>query len=165
MISERVRLEIEETLKRYPTKRAALVMALHAIRRENTFFTQDDFIDVADILDMSPTDVASIADFYDMFLAEKPAKCRIAVCTSVSCMLRGSDKIVEYIKKRLGVDFNECTSDGLFCIHEAECLGACDKAPVIAVNDEHVGPITTDELDALIAGWRRGNPPPEGGPA
>jgi NADH-quinone oxidoreductase subunit E len=163
MLSEKVKQEIQDLSGRYFDKRAVLIMALHAIRREKASFMPEDFRELAEILDEHPAEIESTAKFYDMFLLAKPARCTIGVCTSVSCMLRGSDKIVEHLKSTLGVDFGVCTPDGSFCFEEVECLGACEMAPAVTVNDEAMGPMTVEQLDSVIHNCRSGKPFSEDG--
>ena len=161
MLSEKVKQEIQDLMSHSPTKRAVLVMALHAIRHEKEYFEPEDFIDLAEILDEHPAEIESTAKFYDMFLTAKPARCTIGVCTNITCMLRGSDKIVEHLKAMLGIDFGMCTPDGSICLEEVECLGSCDDAPAMLVNDRHVGPMTIEKLETVLECCRLNKPLPE----
>jgi NADH-quinone oxidoreductase subunit E len=155
MISEKVRSEIKELMARYPAKRAVLLFALHAIRRENQMFTPDDYAELAEILDEHPAEIQSTAEFYDMFITAKPAKCAICVCTSASCQLRGSDEIVKHLKDKLGIDFGMATPDAMFSLEEVECIGACDMAPAIMLNDETMGPMSVEKIDEVLESCRR----------
>lgn len=154
MLSEELRNNIETIARRYPVRRAVMVMALHAIQDQKGSLSREDIEELAEMLDLPPAEVESVATFYDMVRFHQPAKCRIAVCTSVSCMLRGSDELVKYIREKLGVDFGQITADGVFSLEEAECLGSCDRAPAISVNDEIMGPVTLSDIDALIDSYR-----------
>jgi NADH-quinone oxidoreductase subunit E len=165
MLSDSLKVEIASLIDRYPSKRAALITALHALQREKGHLAVEDFVDLAEIFGEHPAEVQSVASFYSMFRFEPPARCRIEVCTNVSCMLRGSGDIVDHLKKKLGIDFGETTLDGLFSLEEVECLAACDMAPVIAVNGEYMGPMTVEKVDALIEEWRRANAGPVTGRA
>ena len=158
MLSEKVKQEIQDLMSHSPTKRAVLVMALHAVRREKEHFVPEDFIDLAEILVEHPAEIESTAKFYDMFLNAKSARCTIGVCTNISCMLRGSDKIVEHLKAMLSIDFGMCTPDGSIYLEEVECLGACDVAPAMLVNDQHVGPMTIEKLDSVLECCRLNKP-------
>jgi NADH-quinone oxidoreductase subunit E len=158
MLSEETRKEIEELKSRYPCKRAALTMAVHAVAREKGALTPDDLAFIAEELDESPAEIQSAVSFYDMFKIERPVKYRIRVCTSVSCMIRGSDEVVGHLRKALGIGFGETTPDGLFELEEVECFGACDRAPSISINDEQAGPMTSEKIDQLIDDCRRGAP-------
>ena len=155
MLSEGLRHKIASLFNLYPERRSALVMALHAIQDEKGYISFDDLAELAEMIGESSAEIQSTASFYEMFRFSPPAKCRIGVCTSVSCMLRGSDEIVSHLKRVLGIDFHEVTDDGLFSLEEHECLGACDMAPVITVNGEYMGPVDTEKIDSIIAEWRR----------
>lgn len=160
MLSEKLRNEITALFDLYPSKRPALIMALHAVQRENGLLTLDDCIELGEIFGEHPAEIESVASFYTMFRFEPVGKCHIEVCTNVSCMLRGSGGVVEHLKKKLGIDFGETTPDGLFTLDEVECLAACDRAPAIAVNGGYSGPMTIKKLDKLIDDWRRANTGP-----
>jgi NADH-quinone oxidoreductase subunit E len=154
MLSVETRHAIDELLKRYPSKRGALVMAVHAVQRDKKFLTPDDCEELSLIFDIPASEIESTAGFYDMFHCGKTGEYRIGVCTNVSCMLGGSNGLAEHLKKILGVEFGETTPDGLFSLFEQECLGSCDFAPVITINDEQKGNMTTEKVDALIVECR-----------
>ncbi len=157
MFTETLKSEIEKLFDIYPEKRAALIMAFHAVQREKGHLSIEDFVELGEMFGEHPAEVQSVASFYTMFRFEPAGKCIIEICTSASCMLRGSEGIAEHLKNKLGIDFSETTSDGLFTLEEVECLAACDKAPLIAVNGEYTGPMSVETLDRLIDDWRRTN--------
>lgn len=150
MLSESLKEQIEELITLHPSKRAGLLMALHAMRNEIGYLTIEDLTELSSIIGESPAEIQSTANFYEMFHLQRPVKIRISACTSVSCMLRGCDEIVEYLKSRLGIGFGETTPDGLFHLEEAECLGACDTAPAIVINDKYFGNLTVNGLELLL---------------
>jgi NADH-quinone oxidoreductase subunit E len=157
MLSENLRHEIATLMGRYPSGRGALVTALHLARAEKCYLSVEDFADLAQLFDLPPAEIESTALFYDMLQSGHCAKFKICVCTNVSCMLRGSEKIVDRFREKLGIGFGESTPDGMFMLEEAECLGACDIAPMITLNDEFMGPITVEKVDSLIDTLRRQN--------
>jgi NADH-quinone oxidoreductase subunit E len=109
--------------------------------------------ELADYLDITPIEVYEVATFYSMYEHKPVGKHKICVCTNISCMLRGSDEVVEHLKKKLGVsDFGEITPDGKFSIKEVECLGACVGAPMFQIGDHYHEHLTTDKIDAILAG-------------
>ncbi len=146
--------EIEHWLTKYPTdkRRSAVVAALMVVQEKNGgFLTQELMTAVAEYLKIPPIEVYEVASFYDMYELNPIGKHKIAVCTNVSCMLRGSDDIVERLQQRLGIKLGETTPDGLFTLRQTECLAACANAPVCQVNNkEYVEDLTVDKVDSLI---------------
>ena len=117
---------------------------------------------VAELLAMAPIRVYEVATFYTMFNLRPVGRYLLQACTTTPCWLRGSDAVVEACERKLGIGMGGSTPDGLFTLVEAECLGACDNAPILQVNDDFYedldGPATETLLDAL----REGKPPPPG---
>ena len=147
--------EIESWLKRYPEDRSqsALLAALRAVMHEDHYLSTEKMDAVADYLDLPKIAVYEVASFYSMFeLDEKAAaKNTIAVCTNVSCMLNGSDKIVEHIEEKLDVKLGESTSDGKFFFKvEEECLAACCGAPMMQLNHVYHENLTIEKVDGLL---------------
>ena len=166
ILSKHEREEIDKWLMRYPEDRSqsALLAALRAVMHEDHYLSVDKMDAVADYLGLPPIAVYEVASFYSMFeLDEKAAaKNTISVCTNVSCMLNGSDKIVEHIEEKLGVKMGESTPDGQFFFKiEEECLAACCGAPMMQVNHvyhENLTPEKVDKiLDALVPRRRAGD--------
>jgi NADH-quinone oxidoreductase subunit E len=150
MLSENLRLEISNLMGKFPSGRGALVTALHLVRSEKCRLSLEDFKDLAELFDLPPAEIESTAVFYDMLQPGHCVKFKICVCTNVSCMLRGSEKIVDRFREKLGIGFGDITPDGMFMLEEAECLGACDIAPMITLNDEFMGPMTVEKVDSLL---------------
>ncbi|MEE9445076.1 MAG: NAD(P)H-dependent oxidoreductase subunit E [Cocleimonas sp.] len=149
--------DIDSWLKRYPKDRAqsALLPALRAVMHEDHYLSTEKMDAVADYLSLPKIAVYEVASFYSMFeLDEKAAgKNTIAVCTNVSCMLNGSDKIVEHIEGKLGIKMGETTSDGEFFFKvEEECLAACCGAPMMQLNHVYHENLTTEKVDELLDG-------------
>lgn len=149
--------EINEWLKRYPEDRSqsALLAALRAVMHEDHYLSADKMDAVADYLDLPKIAVYEVASFYSMFeMDEKAAgKNTISVCTNISCMLNGSDKIVDHIEEKLGIKMGETTSDGEFFFKvEEECLAACCGAPMMQLNHVYHENLTTEKVDQLLDG-------------
>jgi NADH:ubiquinone oxidoreductase subunit E len=157
MFSESLKAEITGLFRHYPEKRAALIMALHAVQREKGRLSPVDFVELGGMFGEHPAEIQSVASFYDMFHVERYGRCVIEVCTNASCMLGGSVEMADHLRGKLGIEFGETTSDGIFTLREAECLAACDMAPLIVVNGEFIGPVTIESLDELIEERRRSN--------
>jgi NADH-quinone oxidoreductase E subunit len=131
-LAENYREEIQEILKRYPPeqKRSAVMPLLFLAQRETNFINDQSILDISEILQVSPTDVASIAGFYSLFHQEPGGHYRIQVCTDLPCALRGADGFLKELSEYLSVEVGETTPDGLFTLEEVKCLAACDHAPM-----------------------------------
>lgn len=153
MLSENARKEIDHWLKKYPAdrKQSAVIPALHIVQDENGgWLTEELMNDVADYLEMPNVAVYEVATFYSMFDLKPVGRHKIWVCTSISCMLRDSQKIVDHLKKRLGVDFNQTTPDGKFTLRKAECLAACSTAPAMQIDRTYYENLTEETVDHIL---------------
>ena len=107
---------------------------------------------VAEYLEMPPVWVEEVATFYNMYDTKPVGRFKLSVCTNLPCALSGGERAADYLKKKLGIGFNETTADGNFTLKEGECMGACGDAPVMIVNNTHMCSFMSNEkLDALIA--------------
>ena len=149
-ISETTKLEIITLQKKYPEKRSALIPSLHLVQKECGYLSTDVQAEVADLFDIAPNEVHSIVSFYDMFFDKPVGKRLIHVCTNVSCMLRGSDQLLSTICNHLCIKPGETTADGKFTVVSCECLAACDKAPVMLVDEDIIGPVKEEHVPSLL---------------
>ena len=157
ILSEHARHEIDHWLAKFPPdqKRSAVLAALREVQHENRGYLTVELMDaVAQYLALEPIDVYEVATFYSMFETKPVGHHSIAVCTNISCMLRGADDIVAHVEKKLGVKLGESTPDGRFYLKpEEECLAGCCGAPMMQVDHvyhEHLTPQRVDQiLDAL----------------
>ncbi len=135
MLAEKYAKEIERILAKYPAdqKRSAVMPLLYVAQREHNYITRQSLAEIADILDMPITEVASIVGFYSLYHDQQEGKYRIQVCTDLSCALRGAEDFLEKLCENLGIRVGETTPDGLITIEEVKCLAGCDKAPVFQV--------------------------------
>ena len=124
--------EVNQIMAKYPTehKRSAVMPLLYLAQREEGYVTKDALKDIAQMLDITETDVASIVGFYSLYHDHKAGKYRMQVCTDLPCALRGADKFLADLCGNLGIQVGETTSDGLVTIEAVTCLVACDKAPM-----------------------------------
>jgi NADH-quinone oxidoreductase subunit E len=137
-LSTEARVEIDRLRKRYPTEQAILIPALHIAQREHGGWLPDEAIlAVAAELSLAPSTVYGVVTFYDMFHQKPVGRHRIRVCTNLSCMIRGSGEIMEAIHEELGVDPGEVTPDGRCSYVPFECLGSCDTAPMMMVDEDY----------------------------
>ncbi len=149
--------EIDHWLKRYPEdqRQSALLGALRAVMHEDHYLSYEKMDAVAEYLGIPSVAVYEVASFYSMYeMDEKAAgKNTIAVCTNISCMLNGSDKIVEHIENKLGIKHGETTPDGEFYFKiEEECLAACCGAPMMQLNHVYHEHLTLEKVDELLDG-------------
>jgi len=153
-----VRAEIDKWVAKYPTewKQSAVMAALMAVQKANEGSLTDALMDdVAAYLDMPAISVYEVASFYSMYELKPVGKNKICVCTNISCMICGSDDIVEHLNKKLGIGFGEVTADGNFSLKEVECLGACGGAPMMQIGDSYYENLTPDLIDSILDGLEK----------
>lgn len=151
--------KIEYELSKYPKDRrqAAVMSALRIVQMERGWLSKESISEVAKYLRIPEIAALEVATFYNMYDLEPVGQYKITICTNISCMLRGSDEIVEHLQHKLGVGFNEVTPDGKFCLKEGECMGCCGGAPLLHVNNSEMHEfLTTEKVDALINELNKG---------
>lgn len=156
LLSEHVREEIEHWKSRFPDdrQRSAVIGALHAAQHENDGYLTPELMDaVAEYLDLPNIQVYEVATFYSMFQTKPVGRHNVAICTNVSCMLRGADDIVDHVETKLGVKVGESTEDGrIYLKREEECLAACCGAPMMMVNHKYFENLTKKQVDEILDG-------------
>jgi NADH-quinone oxidoreductase subunit E len=153
MLSEQTRKQIDHWISKYPPeqKQSAVLPALRIAQDENGGWLREDLLNaVADYLEMPRIAVYEVATFYSLYDLEPVGRHKIWVCVNISCMLCGSDKIVDHLKKRLGVDFGQTTADGKFTLKKAECLAACANAPAMQIDRQYYENLTTEKIDHIL---------------
>ena len=144
------RERIDRILKRYPTKKAALLPVLWVAQETWGWISKEAAEEVARILELSPAHIDGVLTFYTMYNLSPVGKHLLQFCTSISCHLAGAEGLVERCKKRLGIDYEETTKDGKFTLVEVECIAGCDRAPSMMVNDTYHEPMDEKQLDSLL---------------
>src|SRR2546429_6587171 len=155
MISEQAKQRMRALASRYPVARSAVMPALYIAQQEEGYITQEALQAVAEAIGLTIDDVESVATFYTMYYQQPPGRKVIKVCTSISCYLRGCDKLVSHLEQRLDIKRGETSADGNYTLMTAECLASCGTAPVLQVNDEFVENVTLEMADALVDEWDR----------
>mgnify|MGYP000084113037 CR=1 FL=1 len=153
MLSPEAIAKIDYELTKYPAdqRQAAVMSALRIVQAERGWLSKESVTEVAKYLGMPEIAAMEVATFYNMYDLSPVGKYKVTVCTNISCMLRGSDEIVNHLQKKLGVGFNEITPDGKFCLKEGECMGACGDSPVLLVNNKRMCSFMSKEkIDALL---------------
>jgi NADH-quinone oxidoreductase subunit E len=150
-LPDEARRELDEIRRRYPTARAALLPALHLAQRLHGGWLPDDAIEaVAHELELDPSDVYGVVTFYDLYHQKPVGRHRIRVCTNVSCMLRGSDEVMAALREELGVPEGEVTADGRCSYIHFECLGSCDTAPMMMIDDGYHENLTPETARRIV---------------
>jgi NADH-quinone oxidoreductase subunit E len=156
VLSEELRQQILAYLPRYPRKQAVTLPALHIVHDALRCVPLEAIREIAELLDLSPAEVNDTMTFYGIFRGEQNplGKTRLWVCRSLPCMLRGGEELLANLCEQLGVQPGSTTADGKISLEFAECLGACEGAPCVLVNDEHRMNVTPEKADALITELR-----------
>jgi len=146
--------EIDDWVSRYPAeqKRSALLAALRAVQHQNNGFLTIELMDaVAEYLQQDKIAVYEVASFYSMYELKPVARHNVAICTNISCMLMGSDSVVSYIEKKLGIKVGESTEDGrIYLKKEEECLAACAAGPMMQVDHVYHEKLTPEKIDEIL---------------
>lgn len=154
LLSAHVREEIDRWVAKYPAdrKQSAILAALREVQHENGGYLTTELMDaVAEYLDQPPINVYEAATFYSMFELNPVGRYSISVCTNISCMLCGSDEVLNYIEKKLGIKLGESTPDGKFFLkQEEECLAACAGAPMMQVDHVYYENLTPEKVDQIL---------------
>ena len=154
MLSPEARQRIDREVAKYPPERkSSAVMAALAIAQDEHGWLSTEVMDaVAEYLDMPPIAVYEVATFYEMFDTQPTGKYKLTICTNLPCALHDAAKAAAHLKQKLGIDFNETTSDGMFTLKDGECFGACGDAPVVLVNNKRLCSwMQPEALDGLLA--------------
>jgi NADH-quinone oxidoreductase subunit E len=153
-LSDHVREEIDRWVAKFPPdrKRSAVISALHAVQHENHGYLTTDLMDaVAEYLGLPNILVYEVASFYSMFETKPVGRHHISVCTNISCMLRGSQEVIEHVEKKLGIKTGESTPDGrIYLKCEEECLAACTGAPMMMVDHVYHENLTPQSIDKIL---------------
>lgn len=141
---------ISRARARYPRAQSALLPALHAAQAEVGYLPEPALADVADALGVPVTEVAAVATFYSMFHTEPVGRHIVRVCTNLACQLNGADRVVDRLCDRLGIRPGQTTADGRVTLEIAECLAACEEAPVLLADADRLPCAAPDAVDDLV---------------
>jgi NADH-quinone oxidoreductase E subunit len=132
------RKQLDEIVAKYPSdrKKSAVLAALYLVQEQQGYLTGNAMRHIAPLLDMTPAEVDDVATYYVMFHKAPVGKYVLQVCRTLSCALRGAERVTEALSEKLGIGVGETDASGMFTLMEFECLGACDRAPVVMVNNE-----------------------------
>jgi len=154
MLTAEEKHEIESTARRYEDPRAACLDALKIVQDGRGWVSDESVRDIAATLGMSPAEVDGVATFYSLIFRRPVGRHVILVCDSVSCWIMGYERLVRHLSERLGIGLGGTTADGAFTLLPVVCLGACDTAPAMMIDDELHGDLTEEKIDRLLAEYR-----------
>ena len=152
-LSEQAYKKIDREIAKYPAdqKQSAVMAALAIAQDEKGWLAPDVMQDVANYLGMPAIAVQEVATFYAMYNLKPTGKHKITICTNLPCALSGGEAAANYLKEKLGVDFQGTTSDGAFTLQEGECMGACGDSPVLLVNNKRMcSHMSNEKIDTLV---------------
>jgi NADH-quinone oxidoreductase subunit E len=151
MLTTDERREIENEFRHYVTKRAVAVDALRIVQRRRRWISDQAMEDVAALLEMTPAELGSIATAYSLIFRRPVGRHVILLCDSVSCHILGYQSLQAYLERKLGIGLGQTTLDDRFTLLPVACLGACDEAPAIMVDEDLHGHLTPQKLDGILA--------------
>ncbi|RJQ80061.1 MAG: NAD(P)H-dependent oxidoreductase subunit E [Desulfobacteraceae bacterium] len=156
MIDEKTMQKIRALESMYPDKRSLVMGALWVVQRDKGgTLTKEDLEVIAGILEISPVEVQAAATFYTMYNIAKPVgKYHIQVCANLSCSLLGAENLRAHLEKSLGIKTGETTLDGKFSLTTVECLGSCDTAPMMQINDDYYENLDTEKVNEILKRMR-----------
>ncbi len=142
--------KIEELRSRYPTAQALVLPVLWIVQREHGYISEEAMKEVAELLQVPFGHILGVVTFYTMFHDKPMGRHHVEVCTNVSCLLRGSDKVLAHLEKRLGIKAGQTTPDRKWTLSETECMGSCGTAPMFAIGDEYYENLTIEKIDRIL---------------
>jgi NADH-quinone oxidoreductase subunit E len=159
MITDALREEARAIVARYPKPRSALLPMLHLVQSAEGYVTPDGVALCAEVLELTKAEVGAVATFYTMYKRRPCGDFLVSVCTNLSCTLRGGQDIYDRLSEKLGLHHDETDAEGRFTLEHAECLAACDFAPVVTVNYEFYDNQTVESAEHLVDALARGERP------
>src|SRR5688572_5247553 len=150
MLSQEEKVEIDHAVAAVPYRKAACVEALKVVQAHRGWVSDESLREVASYLEMSTDEVDSVATFYNLIFRKPVGRHVILVCDSISCWVMGYDQILQHLTKRLGIKYGETTFDGRYTLLPNCCLGTCDCAPALMIDQDLYRNLTTHQLDEIL---------------
>ena len=154
MLTVEEKEEIETELARYPTKEAVCIDAMKIVQRHRGWVSDESVRDIAELLEMSPADLDGVATFYNLIFRKPVGRHVVMLCNSVSCWIMGYERMREHLTSRLGIEFGETSHDSRFTLLPIVCLGACDHAPAMLVDNELHVDLDPGRIDGVLEGYK-----------
>ncbi len=152
MLSEQERREVADELEHHPTRQAACVEALKIVQKHHGWVSDEALKELAELIGMSAAELDAVATFFNLIYRQPVGRHVILLCDSVSCWLMGCEKIREHLNGRLGIDYGQTTTDERFTLLPMACLGTCDRAPALMIDEELHRDLTFEKLDQILEG-------------
>ena len=153
MLTEEERREIEEEIKHFDYKQAVSVDALKIVQKHRGWVSDESIKDIAELLEMSPAELDGVATFYNLIYRKPVGKHVILLCDSVSCWVMGCDRMREHFTKRLGINYGETSEDNEFTLLPMQCLGTCDHAPAMMIDETLHRDLDEDKIDGILESY------------
>jgi NADH-quinone oxidoreductase subunit E len=150
MLTEEVKAQIQAQIQHYDRTRAGCVEALKIVQQHHGWVSDQDLRDVASLLDMTPDELDGVATFYNLIFRRPVGRHVILICDSVSCWIMGYEDILAHLVDRLGIGLGETTADGKFTLLPVPCLGSCDRAPAMMIDDELYRDLSPGRIDQIL---------------
>lgn len=150
MLSPEIKQMIEEELAHAETKPVACLEAMKIVQKHQGYVSDESLEDLSEMLDMSVDELDSVATFYSLIFRRPVGEHVILLCDSVSCWIMGYENLKDHLERKLGVKMGGTTADGKYTLLTIPCLGACDRAPAMMVDDELHGPLDAEKIDAIL---------------
>jgi NADH-quinone oxidoreductase subunit E len=150
MLTTEEKIEIEHAISLVPVKKAAGIEALKIVQEHRRWISDESLRDIAAYMNMSPEELDSIATFYNLIFRKPVGRHVILLCDSISCWVMGYEKILQHLTDRLGITFGETTADERYTLLPNCCLGTCDCAPALMIDNDLYRNLTTDQLDKIL---------------
>jgi NADH-quinone oxidoreductase E subunit len=154
MLSETAIKELNEIRTRYPNNRAAVLPAIYIVQREFGWLTPEAYEAVSTILSIPKATVRGVATFYAMYKHKPIGRHLIQLCTNVSCLLFGAERLVDLLKNKYGLEVGGTTPDRKFSLVIMECIGGCDVAPAMLVDNDYYGNLTEERIVEILEGYK-----------
>ena len=142
--------KIQNILSKYEKDKSNLIQILNEVQETYGYIPENVQLEISNYLGIEMAEIYGVITFYARFTLKPKGKYNIAVCLGTACFVKGSEKILDRVKQKLGIDVGETTKDGRFSIEATRCIGACGLAPVFTVNDEVYGKATPELVDKII---------------
>ena len=154
MLTEQEKSEIEAEARQFPHRPAACIEALKVVQKHRRWVSDESIHDIAAFLTMAPEEVDNVATFYNLVFRKPVGRHVILVCDSISCWIMGYENIVSSLNKKLGIGLGETTTDGRFTLLTVPCLGTCDHAPALMIDDDLYRDLNADKLDEILKQYK-----------
>ncbi|MGH6892995.1 MAG: NADH-quinone oxidoreductase subunit NuoE [Dongiaceae bacterium] len=154
LLSDAERHGIEHELSHYPDGRAASIGALKIVQQHRGYVPDGALAPVAELIGIPAAELEGVATFYSLIFRQPVGRHVITVCDSISCFLTGYDRIKSALEQKLGIRYGQTTKDGRFTLLPICCLGACDRGPVLMIDDDTHGDVTPDGLDSVLEKYK-----------